>query len=193
MLTLFSLTKDELLLAGAVTVSLGTVGFVAVPWSGLGLGGSAADQAVALYEQIEKANDAYFERYGMWPHEVTQNTPEANVVALMSRASLVRPFAQDRTYQPVMEGLLESTPDGLAARHTYGAGGTIGEVALNGSEYRYVVTFDNLSVADAKALDDAVDGDFSPAKGRLRVVENGDGTVTAKYLANPRSKVLARK
>lgn len=186
MLTLFSLSRDELLLAGAVTVSMGTVGGVMVPWEGLGFGPNAAEQAMAMYSQLEQANEAYFERHGLWPHEVTQNTPHANAAVLMSRAVLVRPFAQDPTYQPVMEGLLETAADGVVARHTYSKGGTIGMLALNGSDYRYVVMLEGLDVAAAKALDEEIDGSFTPAKGRLRVVENDDGTVTAKYLANAR-------
>lgn len=194
MLVLANFAKDELLLAAAVSVSLGTVGYVAAPWQGLGFGGaSATDEAVALYRQIEDANQAYFDKYGLWPHEVTQNTPYANVAALMSRAPLVRPFAQDRMYQPVMDGLLDTANDGLHAKHTLGAGGAVGQIALNGSDYRYVVTFENLSMDDAKALDAEIDGEFGPAKGRLRVVQAEDGTMTAKYLANERKATLARR
>jgi hypothetical protein len=195
MMTLKALmpAKDELLLASAVSVSLGTFGYFAIPWDTIGLGAhSPSAQAAALYAQIEEANQKYFDTYGMWPNEATDGSPAANAAVLMSRTALAAPYANDVRYQPVMKGLLESHEDGLTARHSYGQGGTITETPLNGSSYRFVIAFDNLTLEQAKALDEQVDGDFSPAKGRLRIVEE-DGHVVAKYLANSRSsKVAAR-
>lgn len=184
------LAKDELLLLGAVGMSLGSIGYVAVPWGSIGMG--PTDHALALYEQIEKANQDYFDKYGVWPHEVTSGAPDANVVVLMSRKALTSEYARSAIYQPVMEGLIEARVDGLKARHTYGQGGTIAEIPLNGGDYRYVVEFTNLTVAEARALDETVDGEFNPGKGRLRLVED-DGVVTAKYLANPRNAALAKR
>lgn len=184
------LAKDELLLLGAVSMSLGSVGYVAIPWGTLTMGPS--DKALALYEQIEHANQTYFDKYGVWPHEVTSGTPEANAVVVMSRKALTRPFAESAVYQPVMEGLVDVRADGLKARHTFGKGGVVTSVALNGGAYRYVIAFDNLTIAEARDLDEAIDGEFNPAKDRVRLVEE-DGVVTAKYLANPRNAKLALK
>lgn len=188
---MFALAKDELMLAGAVAVSLGSFGYMAVPWSGFGVG--PADKAMALYEQIEKGNQAYFEKYGLWPHEVTNNTPTENVAVLMSRVPLAAEYRNSKIYQPViMEGLLDTKGDSVVARHTYGQSGEVAQTALNGGAYRYVVEFSNLTVDEAKALDEKIDGDFSPTGGRLRIVER-DGAVVAKYLANPRDASVASK
>ncbi|MFZ2587669.1 MAG: hypothetical protein WAZ18_06110 [Alphaproteobacteria bacterium] len=184
------LAKDELLLLGAVSMSLGSIGYVAVPWGTLAMG--PEDKALALYEQIETANQAYFDKYGVWPHEVSSNTPASNVVVLMSRKALTGVYSDSAVYQPVMDGLLEARADGLVARHTYGQGGKVMQVALNGGAYRYVVEFDNLTINQARALDESIDGEFGPGKGRLRMTEE-DGVVTAKYLANARNKVVASK
>lgn len=184
------LAKDELMLAAAVSVSLGSFGYIAVPWGGLGLG--PADKAMALYEQIEQANQDYFEKYGLWPHEVTDNAPEHNAAVLMSRVPLAPEYQNSKVYQPVMEGLLDTRGADVVARHSYGQGGDITTTALNGGAYRYVVEFSNLTVDEARTLDEAIDGEFAATKGRLRVVER-DGAVVAKYLANPRDgKVAAR-
>lgn len=188
------LAKDELLLASAVSVSLGTFGYFAVPWDMVGLGhNSPAAKAVAMYQQIEDANQKYFDTYGLWPNETTSNHPEANAAVLMTRTALAAPYVNDVKYQPVMKGLLDSRDDGMVARHAYGQGGVIRETALNGGSYRFVVEFDNLTVDQAKALDEAVDGEFGPSKGRLRIVEQGEGKVVAKYLANARDAKVAAK
>lgn len=185
------LAKDELMLAAAVGVSLGSFGYLAVPWDGIG-GPGAAGQAAALYEQIEKANQAYFDRYGLWPHQATDNTPEQNAAVLMSRVPLASEYQNDRKYQPVMEGLLDTRDGSVVARHSYGQGGDITNTPLNGGAYRYVVEFRNLTLDEARALDEKVDGGFGPTKGRLRIVER-DGTVVAKYLANPRDTKTASR
>lgn len=190
LLGVLGLAKDELLLLGAVSVSLGSVGYVAVPWGTLAMG--PTDHALALYEQIEKGNQAYFDKYGVWPHEVTSGNADANVVVLMSRKALTRPFAESAVYQPVMKGLVDVRADGLKARHTYGQGGVVTSVPLNGGAYRYVIAFDNLTIGEARDLDEAMDGEFDPAKGRVRLVEE-EGVVTAKYLANARNLKLALK
>jgi hypothetical protein len=187
---MFALAKDELMLAAAVSVSLGSFGYIAVPWGGLGMG--PADRALALYEQIEKANQEYFDKYGLWPHEVTDNTPEQNAAVLMSRVPLAAEYRNSKVYQPVMEGLLDTRGADVVARHGYGQGGDIASTPLNGGAYRYVVEFSNLTLDEARELDEAVDGEFGATQGRLRIVER-DGTVVAKYLANPRDGKLAAK
>lgn len=185
------LGKDELLLLGAVSTSMGTFGYLAVPWGDMMM--SPADKALALYEQIEKGNTEYFETYGVWPNEVTSGRGTDNVTVLMSRIPLTRQYKDSPVYQPVIQGgLMDSRPDGMVARHLYGNGGDVRQTALNGGAYRFVIEFDNLSIADARALDKAIDGAFEPSKGRLRIVEGDNGTVKAKYLANPRNQMATR-
>ena len=180
-------TREELVLGGLVMGSLGVFGGVAgaVPWSTLLA--SDQDQAAALYRQIESANLKFFQEYGYWPHEVTDGDARSNVAVLLDRSVATGIYISKARYRPLLEADTDMVGQRPVVRHRYGRGGVVREVPLaDGDAYRYIVVMDDLSLKQARELDQAVDGKFNPEEGRLRISYDGN-TAVARYYANPRS------
>ena len=180
-------TREELVLGGLVMGSLGAFGTVAgaVPWSTLLT--SDQEQAAALYRQIESANLKFFQEYGYWPHEVTDGDGSSNVAVLVDRSAATGLYISKSRYRPLLEADTDIVAGHSVVKHRYGRGGVVREVPLeNGEAYRYEVVMGDLSMKQARELDQAVDGAFGPDQGRLRITYT-DGKAVARYYANPRS------
>lgn len=180
-------TREELVLGGLVMGGLGVFGAVAgsVPWSSMLA--SDQEQAAALYRQIESANLKFFQEYGYWPHEVTDGTALSNVAVLVDRSAATGLYISKARYRPLLEADTDIVGGKPVVKHRYGRGGMVREVPLdNESKYRYVIVMNDLSMKDARELDQVVDGSFNPEDGRLQVTYK-DGKAVARYYANPRS------
>ena len=111
----------------------------------------------------------------------------------MDREAASRVDIAENRYRPLITADVDVSAEERVVRHRYSHGGVVRQVALDdrdASGYRYVVTLDNLSMKDARELDELVDGTFDPEKGRLRITYVGDRAI-ARYLANPRLDAVA--
>lgn len=184
--------REELVLGAMVLGGVGAFGgLVAIPWSGILAGGTT--EAVALYKQIEAANLKFYQDHGYWPHEATDGNPAANVVVLMDRKAATQAYLSQSGFRPLIQADMDVTETGQVVRHRYGAGGAVRQMAVQDgtdADFRYIISMDNLSKAEARELDEKVDGKFNPNAGRLQITYLGDKAI-ARYFANPRLKEIS--
>jgi hypothetical protein len=180
--------REELILAAAVGGTLSTFGVVgALNMGWVGNSNDGAHIADAL-QTLESANLKFYQRYGMWPDEVSDGTPAGNVAVLADSRADVKGALRGRGFHPLIQADMDVSGGSITVRYRAAGGAAIGETALSdGGTYRYMVTLDHLTLSQARKIDEKIDGEFNPDAGRVRVAYSPDGKqATIKYYINAR-------
>lgn len=186
--------REELILAAAVGGTLSTFGVVgAVNMGWVGSGGTSGVQIADSLKAIESANLKFYQRYGAWPDEVSDGTPTGNIAVLADIRADVHGTLRGRGFHPLIPADIDVTSSGMVVRYRNAGGAAIGQVVLpEGGTYRYMVSLSNLTLEQARKLDEKIDGEFDPDKGRVHINYDGTGKqASIKYYTNPRDANLA--
>lgn len=177
---------DELALVAFMVSSAGAFAAVSVPWEAVLK--SSGERVVDQLALLEQANSQFYQRYRMWPHEMTDGSPNHNVSVLMTNEVMRFPYSQMRAYSNALDSSkfsLRGAKEDLSLYHSFGDGGRIVQLPKvddKGSEYLEII-FENVPVGDARKVDSLVDGSFTPEDGRLTMQMSGDN-VNLHYRAN---------
>ncbi len=177
------LAYDELILVVAMVSSLGAFVAVSVPWDTVLKSSSA--KVVDEFAAIELANRAFYDRYRLWPHETTTGEDTKNIAVLVNRDAMKFPYNTMRSFTSMLpEGTYEVSEGGDTILHTIGDGGRVTQREVNGQDGRYLqITMENVSLVDARKIDESIDGIYDPDSGRVSVSYN-DTTANVHYRAN---------
>ena len=180
--------REELILAAAVGGTLSTFGVVGalnLGWVGNSNDGTHIADAL---QTLESANLKFYPRYGVWPDEVSDGTPAGNVAVLVDSRADVKGTLRGRGFHPLIQADMDVGSGGITVRYRAAGGAAIGETALSdGGTYRYMVTLDHLTLAQARKVDEKIDGEFNPDTGRVRIAYSQDGKMAdIKYYINAR-------
>jgi hypothetical protein len=124
----------------------------------------------------------------VWPDEVSNGTPTGNIAVLADSRADVKGALRGRGFHPLIQADMDITAQGITVRYRDAGGAAIGETALSdGGTYRYAVGLDHLTLTQARKIDEKIDGEFNPDKGRVRITYSPDGKeASIKYYINPR-------
>ena len=180
--------SDELILAGALLASAGAFVVVAMPWEGVFKPGST--QMVEKLSALETANVAFFDRYRLWPHQVTDGSPVQNAAVLIDQAAMRFPYSTMAEYNRLLptDAYTGSAAEGLT--HTLGTGGQVTQELVRNSNGRlqYLITMQAVPLGVARQVDAQIDGAYDPLAGRVRLDFGTSVTepeaVTLQYYAN---------
>tara|TARA_R110000868_G_scaffold262401_2_gene521121 strand:- start:101355 stop:101963 length:609 start_codon:yes stop_codon:yes gene_type:complete len=176
------LAADEAILATAMVASLGAFVVVNVPWEGMFNASSKMQEKLVTLEQ---ANAEFYERHRMWPHQTTSGDWRMNVSALVSPRAMRYPYNSMTSFKNyISEMSKEYNANGV--RHEYGVGGVVMQrpVSYQGAEYIEII-LEGVPLADARKLDETIDGSYDPDAGRVYFVfDEAENVVDLHYRAN---------
>lgn len=179
---------DELALASAVVASVGTFAVVTVPWDTVFT--STPERIVQNATVIEQANLSFYERYRMWPHEVTNGNWANNMSVLVNQDSMKFPYSTMRSFVRLLpEDRFQYDQNTSAVTHSFGQGGRVLQrpIQAEGESYLEVI-FEDVPLVEARNVDLKIDGIYDPEEG-LVTIDFEDSlidtdTVTLRYRAN---------
>mgnify|MGYP004017521585 CR=1 FL=1 len=160
---------DEMALAAAMLSSVGAFGVVAVPWDVVLKSGT--QQLMEQIEVVETANAAFYDRYRLWPHQVTNGDWSHNAAVLIDQSAMKFPYNTMRGYERLLPESQFKPAEGNAVsiQHNIGDGGRVLQRVARGQDGRtYLeVIFENVPLTEARKVDQQVDGRYDPQGGRV--------------------------
>lgn len=176
------IATDEAILASIMVASLGAFVFVNVPWDSMF---STANRLVTNLESIETANNEFYERHRLWPHQTTTGDWRMNVNALVSPKAMRYPYNNMVSFKNYLSEMSPKyTENGV--RHDFGEGGSVLQrpISVHGKEYIEII-LENVPLTDARKLDNKIDGEYNPDTGRVTLkFDEARETANVHYRAN---------
>lgn len=187
------IARDEAVLAIAMVAGTGAVGGVALQWDGasgsFGFGASGPEKVMEQLNDIQRANTAFYDTFGKWPHEVTNGRPSHNAAVLASKSAMIFPYSTMSGHRRLVSEN-NFTLKNNSLRHTLGEGGMVMQDVQRGDKGRMylAVKMENVPLYEAQAVDTKIDGVYGPEEGRVLLDMPTDtldnDRVTLYYLAN---------